>query len=118
MQLGTWKVFGAGGSSPLVPQQIRAAPIVQSLSDWHDCGQLDWQMPPQQRGVVDDPLQSLSFEHCLGHCVAWTQIDFFPIEGSRPPAVPQQTSPATVSQSVFDEQVVGQLLAAVHIGVE
>jgi hypothetical protein len=102
----------------MVPQQIRAAPIVQSLSDWHDCGQLAWQMPPQQRGVVDDPLQSLSPVHCRGHCVACRQIDFLPMAGSRPPALPQQTSPAAVSQSVFDEQVVGQLLAAVHIGVE
>ena len=102
----------------MVPQQMRAEPIVQSLSDLHDCGQLDWQTPLQQRGVVDDPLQSLSLVHCLGHCVAWRQIDFLAMEGSRPPALPQQISPAVVSQSVFDEQVVGQLLAAVQIGVE
>ncbi len=101
----------------MVPQQIRAAPTVQSLSDLHDLGQLDWQTPSQQRGVVDDPLQSESLEHCLGHSVAWRQIDFLPMEGSRPPALPQQISPAAVSQSVFAEHVVGQSLAGVQMGV-
>jgi hypothetical protein len=102
----------------MVPQQIRAEPTVQSLSDLHDFGQLDWQTPSQQRGVVAEPLQSLSLAHVLGHSVPWRQIDFLPIDGSRPPALPQQISPVAVSQSVFDEQVVGQLFACVQIGVE
>lgn len=117
VQLATWNSTGFGGKRPMVPQQIRSLPTVQSLSDVHDLGQLDWQTPSQQSGDVDEPLQSVSLVHALGHAVAWRQMDFLPMAGSRPPALPQQISPADVSQSVFDEHVVGQLFAAVQMGV-
>lgn len=118
VQLGTWNSTGFGGKRPMVPQQIRSAPTVQSLSDLQDLGQLDWQTPPQHRGFDDELAQSESLEHVWGHAVAWRQIDFLPMEGSRPPALAQQISPDAVSQSVFCEHVVGQLFAAVQIGVE
>jgi hypothetical protein len=118
VQLGTWNVFGGAGSCPLVPQQMRALLTVQSSSDLHDFGQVAWQTPPQQRGVELEPLQSLSLVQVLGQAVAWRQIDLLPMLGSSPPALAQQISPDVVSQSVLDVQVVGQLLAAVQIGVE
>jgi hypothetical protein len=102
----------------MVPQQMRSKPTEQSLSDMHDLGHVDWQTPLQQRGVVAEPLQSESVVHALGQSVAWRQMDFFPIDGSRPAALAQQISPAVVSQSVFDEHVVGQSFAGVQIGVE
>ncbi len=101
-----------------MPQQMRAPPIVQSWSDVHVLGHVAWQTPPQQSGEFAVPLQSESEVHDLGHAVAWRQIAPFPMLGSRPPAVVQQISPEAVSQSVFDEHVVGQLLAAVQNGVE
>ncbi len=120
MQLGTWNLVGEGGSRPIVPQQIRAAPMVQSLSDVHAFGQLDAQMPPQQSGVVVEPLQSESELQALGQEVACRQSDFpDPVRlGSIDAAVEQQISPACWSQLLSEVHVVGQSFAAVQKGVE
>lgn len=91
---------------------------MQSLSEVHAFAQLDLHTPPQQRGVVAEPLQSESLVQAFGHEVAWRQSEVWRRAGSRPPALEQHTSPPAVLQSVFDEQAFGQLLAAVQIGVE
>jgi hypothetical protein len=70
VQLGTWNSVGADGKRPIVPQQMRSLPMVQSLSDVHSLGQLELQMPPQQRGAWVEPLQSESVVHALGQAAA------------------------------------------------
>ena len=118
VQLATWNSTGAGGRAPTVPQQMRALPVVQSRSELHDFGQVDWQMPPQQRGVLSVPLHSESDVHALGHEVAPRQMEVCTRDGSSPAAVLQHTSPDAVLQSVPDPHFSGQLAACVQIGVE
>lgn len=118
MQLATWNSTGAGGSAAIVPQQMRALPAVQSRSELHDFGQVDWQMPLQHRGVLAVPLQSASDVHARGHEVAARQSEVCPRDGSSPAAVLQQTSPAVVLHCVLFEHFAGHSLPAVQIGVE
>lgn len=120
VQLGTWNSVGAGGKAPVVPQQMRAWPTVQSLSEEHAFGQVAEQMSPQQSGVFSEPAQSESVVHPFGHDVACRQSDCAAMVrlGSSLPTVLQQISPEAVSQSVFCVHVAGQLFSAVQIGVE
>ncbi len=103
---------------PSVPQQMRALGVVQSWSEEHDLGQVFWQTPPQQSGVVADPLQSVSVVQAFGHIVACRQMPPLLREGSMPFAVVQQISPEPVSHCVLSVHDVGHSLAAVQIGVE
>lgn len=125
VQLGTWKVWGAEGRRPIVPQQMRSWPTVQSLSDLHDLGQLDEQMPPQQIGDAAVPAQSESPVHDLGQEVPCRQRPFAEAArlGSSTRALAQQISPAAVSHCVSPaaeegSQVAGQSFAGVQKGVE
>lgn len=61
----TWG--GGGGAAAVVPQQIRASPTVQSLSDEHDCGHVAWQMLLQQSCPCGFPAQSAEVAHAVGH---------------------------------------------------
>jgi hypothetical protein len=99
---------------------MRAWPVVQSSSEAQLLGQVDWQTPPQHRGVLAVPLQSESPVHALGQEVACKQMPAFALAlrlGSRPPALVQQISPAAWSHVESAVQVAGQSLAAVQNGV-
>jgi hypothetical protein len=118
VQLGTWNSVGADGRRPIVPQQMRALPTVQSLSEEQDFGQVAEQMPSQQSGERVLPLQSESDAHDLGHAVACKQRDFAARLCSRLLTVEQQISPAAVLHCAFIVQVVGQSFSGVQNGVE
>ncbi len=119
MQLGTWNSVGGGGKRLVVPQQMRAWPEVQSLSELHFLGQLIAQTPPQQMAPAVDEAQSESVAHDFGQSVAWRQSDCAEAArvGSILPALAQQTSPPAVSHCALVVHAVGQSLAAVQIGV-
>jgi hypothetical protein len=114
---GTWKRRGGAGSScDGERQQIWP---VQSLLCMQLFGQVAAQKPLQQRAAVALPAQSDDVEHVFGQGV---DIGFKqrPLElrlGSSAPTDVQQISPLAVLQLVSPAHAVGQLLAAVQMGV-
>lgn len=108
---------GAGGSSRAGDlQQISRG---HSLSCLQTVGQLAAQMPRQQSGVEEAPMQSSEDVHVRGHAV-FDGLRHKPSvvsAGSTVDAEVQQISPSVVLQSESAEHPVGHSPGVVQIGV-
>ncbi len=108
---------GAGGSSRAGDlQQISRG---QSLSCVQTLRQLAEQIPRQQSGVEESPVQSSDDVHVRGHVVfdGLRHTPSVESAGSTVDAEVQQISPLLVLQSESAEHPVGHSLCAVQIGV-
>lgn len=110
------KMWGGAARLSEVAQQIRFAPVEQSLSVEQAFGQLAEQMPPQQSSPVS--AQSLEVVHAFGQAayVGLRQRPGALTLESTAWTVVQHTSPCAILQSWLDEQVFGHSVAGRQMG--